>query len=101
MSEEAFSEEDAQFDRQDRFNARREMINLMIELGVEPKPVRIETPRGVHKSEKLRAFVEQARNAEAQSNEPVMQIDRPPGTGKIGKLVEEARRRFPHLNKDK
>lgn len=100
MSDEDFSEDDSQFDRHDRFKARREMLNLMVELGVPIKSVRIETPRGVHKADKLRAFVEE-HNAKGIRGTPTLgQIDRPPGTGKISGLIEEARLMFTKWDKD-
>lgn len=85
MTEEAFSDDDAKFSRQERFRARREMIEAMREMSAEPIPMQIRTPKGVHKSAKLRAFV---------ANQKFMQIgqqlESPPGTGSISGLIEEA-----------
>lgn len=76
MSEDTFYEDEAINDLQERFKARREEIYQRIELGIPPEPMQIVTPRGVHKSDKLRAFVEQTHKT-------------------------ESRRRFHNLDKDK
>lgn len=94
MTDEAFTEEDAEHPRLDRFKARREMINTMIDMGVAPKTEQFVTPKGVHKSDKLKAWVNSQQQEE--NNELVqigMEIHRPPGTGSIAKLLEEARAR--------
>ena len=92
MSEEVFSKEDSEHPRSDRFKARREMINTMIQMGVAPTPVRFETPKGVHKHDKLKAMVDNLSNPEGQKFVQIgQQFDRPPGTGKISGLVELAR----------
>lgn len=84
MTDQAVSEDEG-FTLDDRFNARRKMIEAMREMGAEPMPMQIRTPKGVHKSAKLRAFVE---------NQKIMQIgqqlESPPGTGSISGLIEEA-----------
>lgn len=59
MKEKLFNSEDEQIPLHERFNARREMINQMIQMGVSPKPVRFETPRGAINATKLKALGEQ------------------------------------------
>ena len=94
MTDEAFSEEDTEFNRQDRFKARREMINTMIQMGVAPTPVRFETPKGAINASKLREMYKDLNTEEGQKFVQIgQQFDRPPGTGKISGLVELARAR--------
>lgn len=94
MTDEAFSEEDAEFSRQDRFRARREMINTMIDIGVVPKTEQFVTPKGVHKHDKLKKWVDAQQPEEGQKYVQIgLEIHRPPGTGSIAKLVEEAQAR--------
>ena len=94
MTDEAFTEEDAEYPRLDRFKARREMINTMINMGVAPKTEPFVTPKGVHKSDKLKAWVDAQQPEEDKKLIQIgQQFDRPPGTGSIAKLVEEARAR--------
>jgi hypothetical protein len=99
MSEDTFYEDDDINDLQERFKARREEIYRRIEQGIPPEPMQFVTPRRVHKSDKLRAMVESLTKA-ATVIQVGETIDRPPGTGSIGELAEEARRQFPHLDKD-
>ena len=102
MTDEAFSEEDSEYPRSDRFKARRKMINTMIQMGVAPTHVRFETPKGVHKHDKLKAMVDNLSKPEGQKFVQVgQQFDRPPGTGKISGLVELARKeRLSEPNQD-
>lgn len=94
MTDEAFSEEDTEFNRQDRFKARREMINTVIRMGVASTPVRFETPKGVHKHDKLKAMVYNLSKPEGQKFVQIgQQFDRLPGTGNISELVELTRAR--------
>lgn len=94
MTEEAFTDEDSEHPRSDRFKARREMINTMIRMGAAPTPVQFDTPRGAINASKLK---ELGRTLIKRDGEKFVQIgqqfDRPPGTGKISGLVEETRKR--------
>lgn len=54
MTDEAFSEDDAKFSRQERFKARHEMINTMNRMGVQPEPVQFDTPKGAINASKLK-----------------------------------------------
>jgi len=101
MNEEAFSEEDAAHDLLDRFEARRVMINLMIQLEAPPVHTQFATPEGVNDSDKLRAFIEQGTANQLPDTPTLRQIDRPPGTGSISGLVEEAKQQFQNHDKDK
>ena len=90
MTDEAFTEEDAEYPRLDRFKARREMINM----GVAPKTEQFVTPKGVRKHDKLKKWVDAQQPEEDKKLIQIgQQFDRPPGTGSIAKLVEEARAR--------
>lgn len=94
VTDEAFSDEDSEYPRQDRFKARREMINTMIQMGVAPTAVQFETPRGAINASKLKAMHKDPASEEGQKFTQIgQQFDRPPGTGKISGLVELARAR--------
>jgi hypothetical protein len=56
MSDQAFSTEDSEFSRRDRFKARRQLIETMIQMGVQPKNTVFETPRGAIKANALKAL---------------------------------------------
>lgn len=56
MSEEAFSTEDSKFSRQDRFKSRRQMIETMVKMGVQPKNTVFETPRGAINANALKTL---------------------------------------------
>lgn len=94
MTEEAFSKEDAEFNRQDRFTARREMINTLNRMGIHPKPVQLDTPKGAINASKLK---EMYKDLPTEEDHKLIQIgqqfDRPPGTGSLSRLVEEAHAR--------
>lgn len=94
MTDEAFSEEDSEYPRSDRFKARREMINTMIRMGVAPTPVQFDTPRGAINASKLKEMHKDSASEEGQKFVQIgQQFDRPPGTGKISGLVELTRAR--------
>lgn len=94
MTEEAFTDEDSEHPRSDRFKARREMINTMKRMGVQPDPVQFVTPKGAINASKLREMYKDLTTEEDQKLIQVgQQFDRPPGTGSIAKLKEEARAR--------
>lgn len=88
MTDEAFSEEDSEYPRLERFRARREMINTMIKMGAAPTPIQFETPRGAIRATKLkemgRTHIDQAGDKFVQIGQ---QIDRPPSTGSISRLI--------------
>ena len=92
MSEETFTDEDSEHPRSDRFKARREMINTMKRMGVQPDPVQFVTPKGAINASKLR---EMHKDLTTEKDQKLIQVgqqfDRPPGTGSIAKLQEEAR----------
>lgn len=92
MSDEAFTEEDAEYPRQARFKARREMINTMINMGVAPKTEQFVTPKGAIKATKLKEMY--GHLSALEGNEIIQigkQFDRTLGTGAIARLREEAR----------
>ena len=68
MTDEAFSEEDSEYPRLERFKARREMINTMIKMGAAPTPVQFETPRGAIRATKLKELVITHTEHEGRSN---------------------------------
>lgn len=94
MSDEAFTEEDTEHPRLDRFKARREMINTMITMGVQSKPIQLDTPKGAVNASKLKEMYKDQNTEEGQKFVQIgLAIHRPPGAGSIAKLVEEARAR--------
>lgn len=94
MTDEAFTEEDTEHPRLDRFKARREMINTMITMGVQAKPIQLDTPKGAVNARKLKEMYKDQNTEKGQKLIQIgQQFDRPAGTGSIAKLVEEARGR--------
>lgn len=92
MTDEAFTEEDAEFNRHDRFKARREMINTMVKLGGCSQPIQLDTPKGAINASKLREMYKDLAAEKGQQLVKIgMTIHRPTGTGSISGLVEEAR----------
>ena len=91
MTEEAFTDEDSEHPRSDRFKARREMINTMKRMGVQPDPVQFVTPKGAINASKLKEMYKDLTTEEGQKLVQVgQQFDRPPGTGSLSGLREEA-----------
>lgn len=66
MTDEAFSEDDAKFSRQERFKARREMINTMKRMGVRPKSEPFITPKGAINASKLKEMYKDPNTEKCQ-----------------------------------
>lgn len=93
MTEEAFTEEDAEYHRLDRFTARREMINTLKRMGIRPRPMQLDTPKGAIKASKLKEMYKDLTTEEDKKLIQIgQQFDRPPVTGKISGLVELTRK---------
>lgn len=69
MNDQAFSADDSEFSRRDRFKARRQMIETMIRMGVQPKTVQFDTPRGAVNLSGLKALGRELLQRKEQNDE--------------------------------